>query len=289
MKNIKKFTPYLFILPISTLLISFYIIPIIMSIILGFTNYKGFSSFNFIGINNYINLFNDPFFITSIKNTFFYTIIIIPLQTSLALLFAVIINKNSKNIYSRILKTVLFIPVISSTVLISVVWRTLLNGDTSPINQLFMIFGFSPQWLSPELAKYTIIIISIWKNVGYFMVIYLSGLVQIPKSYYNAAKIDGANAIQEFRYITLPLLKPTTILVVFLSSIWSLQIFDLVYMLTGGGPANSTISIVYRVYEVAFKEYNIGYAMSMANVLLLIACIISIAQSKFIKKENSEV
>ncbi len=289
MKLKAKLKPYLFIIPIAILLLSFYVLPIIMSLVLSFTNYKGFNSFDFISIKNYQQLFRDSFFITALKNTFFYALIIVPVQTILALVFAELIHKNSASFSARLLKTILFIPVISSMVLVSVVWRTLLNGDMSPLNQFFHFFGLSVDWLSPQMAKYTIILISIWKNVGYFMIIYLAGLMQIPSSYYEAAKMDGATDFEEFRYITLPLLKPTTILVVFLSSIWSLQIFDLVYMLTGGGPANATSSLVMRIYEIAFKEYNVGYAMSVANVLLLITAIITIAQRKLIKKESAEL
>ncbi len=289
MKKKNNITPYLFILPIATLLVSFYVLPIIMSLVLSFTNYKGFNSYDFIAFDNYTSLFNDSFFITALKNTFFYALIIVPIQTILALLFAALIHKNEQTLAAKVLKTIMFIPVISSMILVSVVWRTLLNGDMSPLNQFFLFFGFSIDWLSPQMAKYTIILISIWKNVGYFMIIYLAGLVQIPSSYYEAAKMDGANRLEEFRYITLPLLKPTTILVVFLSSIWSLQIFDLVYMLTGGGPANTTSSLVMRIYEIAFKEYNVGYAMSVANVLLLITAVITIAQRKLIKRESVEL
>lgn len=289
MKRLTKLTPYIFILPISILLISFYIFPIIMSFLLSLTNYKGTNTFGFIGLKNYADLLKDTFFISAVKNTFFYALIIVPIQTSLALIFAILIKKTSKYFLTKLLKTILFIPVISSMILVSIVWRTLLNGDMSPLNQFFSLFGSNPDWLSPEMAKYTIIIISIWKNVGYFMIIYLSGLMQIPDSYYEAARIDGVSLSQEIRYITLPLLKPTTILVLFLSSVWSLQIFDLVYMLTGGGPANATTSIVFRIYEVAFKEFNVGYAMSIANFLLLITAIISILQAKLIKKESSEV
>ncbi len=285
----KTKSAYIYILPISILLISFYMVPIVISIIVSFTDYKGYGNATMIGFENYKNLLKDGFFITAVKNTFFYAIITVPIQTILAMILAIIVHKKSKTFLGKTLKTVLFIPVISSTVLISVVWRILLNGDLSPLNQFVAIFNLSPKWLSTEMVKYTIIIISIWKNVGYFMIIYLASLVQIPTTYYEAAKIDGVNAIDEFRYITFPLLKPTTILVVFLSSIWSIQIFDLIYMLTGGGPANASVSIVMRIYESAFKEYNIGYAMSLANVLLFITATIAILQRKLLKRESSKV
>ncbi len=257
-----------------------------MSFVLSFTNYKGFNTYEFIGIANYADLFNDSFFNIALKNTFFYALIIVPIETILALIFAEIIHKNSKTFVAKLFKIILFIPVISSMVLVSIVWRTLLNGDTSPLNQMLLFFGITIDWLSPQMAKYTIIMISIWKNVGYFMIIYFVGLTQIPDTYYEAAMLDGATRFQEFRYITLPLLRPITIVVVFLSSIWSLQIFDLVYMLTGGGPANATTSLVMRIYEVAFKEYNVGYAMSIANVLLLITALISITQRKLLKRDS---
>ncbi len=281
---------YVFILPIAILLISFYVLPIIISFILGFTNYRGLSTFEFIGINNYKDIITDRFFIEALKNTLFYAVVITPLQTVLSLVLAVLAHKASKTITGKVFKVIMFIPVVSSMILVSVVWRILLNGDMSPLNQLFEFFHLShPNWLQPGMAKITIIIINIWKNVGYFMLIYIAALSQIPTSYYEAAKIDGASVFSEFRYITIPLLKPATILVVFLSTMWSLQIFDLIYMLTGGGPGNATISIVMRIYQVAFKEYNIGYAMSMANILLVITAIVAILQRKLINKESSEI
>ncbi len=283
-KNKTSFLPYIFILPISVLLVSFYILPIFMSLGLSFTDYKGYGEISFVGIANYTNLLTDSFFITALKNTFFYVLIIVPIQLVLSLCFAFLIDANAKSFLAKALKSILFFPVISSMVLVSVVWRTLLNGDLSPLNQIFLIFGLSVDWLSPDFAKYTIVMISVWKNVGYFMIIYLAGLTQIPKTYYEAAKVDGASIWSEFIHITVPLLRRSTILVVFLSSIWALQIFDLVYMLTGGGPANSTTSLVFRMYEIAFKEYNVSYAMAVANVLLFISALITIAQRKLLRK-----
>ncbi len=275
---------YIFILPISVLLISFYIVPILMSFGLSFTDYKGYGEIAFIGMSNYAKLFSDDFFITALQNTFFYVIIILPIQVVLSLFFAALIDAYCKTFLARALKTILFFPVISSMVLVSVVWRTLLNGDLSPLNQIFLIFGLSMDWLSPEMAKYSIVMISVWKNIGYFMIIYLAGLSQIPKAYYEAAKVDGASIWSEFIHITIPLLRRSTILVVFLSTMWALQIFDLVYMLTGGGPANATTSLVFRMYEIAFKEYNVSYAMAVANVLIFISALITIAQRKLIRK-----
>ncbi len=289
MNKKSKITPYLFILPITILLITFYVLPIIISFVLSFTNYRGLPDPSFVGLNNYKALFQDEFLITAFKNTAWYVLFIVPLQTALALFFAIAIHKSAKNFASKFFKTILFIPVISSMVLVSVVWRIILNGDMSPLNQALAVIGITINWLSPSVAKITIIMITIWKNVGYFMIIYLARLNQIPTSYYEASKIDGAGLLDEFRYITLPLLKPATILVVFLSSLWSLQIFDIVYMLTGGGPANATTSLVFKIYETAFKDYNIGYAMSIANVLLLIAALFSILQRKLLRKESARV
>jgi multiple sugar transport system permease protein len=172
-------------------------------------------------------------------------------------------------------------------ILISIVWRILLNGDASPLNILIGYLGLSPDWLgNTDLVLFTLMGISIWKNIGYFMVLYIAGVMAIPKVYYEAAQVDGANSIQQFFKITIPQLRRTSVLVVFLGIIWSFQIFDLVYTLTGGGPGNASVTIVYHIFNLNFKQFNTGYAMAIANILFLINALLVIAQKKFIKTDE---
>lgn len=285
--KLRNLSGYAYILPLAIILISFYVIPILMSFLLSFTKYNIMKDPTFIGINNYTKLFRDKTFIKSLQNTFVFMIGVVPIQTIGAMLMAVWLTRWKKNILARFVKSVMFIPVISSMILISIVWRILLNGDSSPLNILIGYMGLSPDWLgNTDLVLFTLMGISIWKNIGYFMVLYIAGVMAIPKVYYEAAQVDGANSIQQFFKITIPQLRRTSVLVVFLGIIWSFQIFDLVYTLTGGGPGNASVTIVYHIFNLNFKQFNTGYAMAIANILFLINALLVIAQKKFIKTDE---
>ncbi|WP_051931481.1 sugar ABC transporter permease [Clostridium sp. KNHs214] len=289
--NLNKLKPYGYILPLGVILFSFYIIPIIMSIYFSFTKYNIMTPAVFTGMDNYKRLFQDKVFIEAVKNTIIVTLVVVPVQTILSLLMAVWLVSKKESRLARFVRGVVFIPVISSMILIGIVWRVMLNSDMSPINYIMStFFNVSANWLgNPKTALPTLMAIAIWKNIGYFIVIYIAALMDIPSSYYEASKVDGANKLQEFFHITLPLLKPTTIMVVFLGTIWSFQIFDLVYTLTGGGPGTTTMTLVMHIYNLSFKEFNAGYAMTVANVLFFIIAIISILQRKFIRREESSI
>ncbi len=287
--KIENWKAYGYILPLGILLFSFYIVPIIMSTYFSFTKYNIMTPAEFIGLENYKRLLTDKTFMISIWNTIKFAIFVVPIQTVLAIILAVWINSRKETFIGKFAKAVIFIPVIASMISVGIVWKAMLSGSTSPINQLLGVFNLGPvNFLGDvKLSLYTLMGISIWKNIGYFMVIYTAALMDIPQSYYEAAKVDGANKFQQFRRITLPLLKPATIMVVFLGSIWSLQVFDLVYSLTGGGPGMSTMTMVMYSYNLNFKNFNSGYAMAVANVLFLIIAIITIMQKKFIKRDSS--
>lgn len=291
-KRIKRLSikPYLYILPLAVILVSFYVIPILMSFYFSFTKYNIMTPAKFIGFENYQKLFLDKVFKTSVINTIKFSIVIVPIQTFLALILAVWITNKGNSKVASFAKASLFIPVLSSMVLIGMVWRALLNGDTSIISKLLLVFGIKSSQLlgNSDTALPTLMAISIWKNVGYFMVIYISAIMNLPKNCYEVSKVDGATKIQEFTKITIPLLKPTTIMVVFLGVIWSLQAFDLIYTVTGGGPGTSTMTIVMHAYNLNFKNFNSGYAMAVANILFLLISVASILQSKFIERNKSE-
>lgn len=279
-----KLSGYGYILPLCILLISFYVIPILMSFVLSFTKYNIMKAPTYAGLKNYLKLFRDKTFIESMKNTFIFMIGVVPLQTIGAMIMANWLNSIKSSFLGKFVKGAMFVPVISSMILTSIIWRILLNGESSPLNLFVGLFGLSPDWLGDtHLSLYTLMGICIWKNIGYFMILYIAGLMDIPKVYYEAAQIDGANKIQEFFKITIPQLRKTTVIVVFLGIIWSFQIFDLVYSLTGGGPGNSTMTMVVHIYNVNFKQFNTGYAMAIANVLFLINALLAIAQKKFLK------
>ncbi|MDU4890006.1 MAG: sugar ABC transporter permease [Clostridium sp.] len=289
LSNLRKHKAYLYILPLGILLFSFYVLPIFMSIYFSFTKYNIMTPSEFIGLENYRKLLTDRTFITSIWNTLKFALIVVPIQTFLAIVLAVWINSRKKTLIGKFAKAVIFIPVIASMISVGVIWKAILSGSDSPVNQLLNMLNLGPfNFLGDvSLSLYTLMAINIWKNVGYFMVIYMAALMDIPETYYEAARVDGANKVQQFWGITLPLLKPATVMVVFLGSIWSLQVFDLVYSLTGGGPGLSTMTMVMYAYNLNFKNFNSGYAMAVANVLLLIIVLITIVQKKLLKKDNS--
>ncbi len=289
LSNLRKHKAYLYILPLGILLFSFYVLPIFMSIYFSFTKYNIMTPSEFIGLENYRKLLTDRTFITSIWNTLKFALIVVPIQTFLAIVLAVWINSRKKTLIGKFAKAVIFIPVIASMISVGVIWKAILSGSDSPVNQILSMLNLGPfNFLGDvSLSLYTLMAINIWKNVGYFMVIYMAALMDIPETYYEAARVDGANKVQQFWGITLPLLKPATVMVLFLGSIWSLQVFDLVYSLTGGGPGLSTMTMVMYAYNLNFKNFNSGYAMAVANVLLLIIVLITIVQKKLLKKDNS--
>ena len=181
-------------------------------------------------------------------------------------------------------------PVISSMVLVGTVWKFMLATEGGIINNILALVGIGKvNWLGRyNLALISVSIVAIWKNVGYFLVIYYAGLMDVPRSHYEAAKVDGASSLQQFFYITVPALKPITYLVVTLGTIWSFQVFDLVYTMTGGGPGTATITMVMSIYQSGFKQYKMGYASAMAFVLFLIVILISILQKKVFSGKGGE-
>ncbi|MEG0371497.1 MAG: sugar ABC transporter permease [Clostridium sp.] len=285
-----KLYPYGYILPLFIILLSFYVLPIIMSLVLGFTKYNIVSSPDFIGLENYKDILTDTMFFASLKNTLVFSFVSVPIQTILALLFGVWLTSRETKIHTFV-KGAIFIPVISSMMLIGIIWQVFLTSSASPINMIFDVFGgTAPNWLGdPNLTLFTLIAINIWKNIGYFVVIYISAIMDIDKGVYEAAKLDGASSFSKLKSITIPLLKPTTIMVVFLGIVWSFQTFDLVYTLTNGGPGTRTMTLVLYIYNLAFKQFNAGYAMAVANILLLIVAVISILQKTLLKRDKSKI
>lgn len=273
-------TGYLYILPAFLFILIFAVIPIFMSAYYSLNKFNIIQPMKYLGLENYSKMFKDPFVKASIRNTLVYAAIVVPCQTFLSLLIAVLITSRKRNMWTGFIKSSLFIPVISSMVLIGTLWKMMYNPQVGLINQFLSIFNIDPvNWLgSKNLALFSVCIVSIWKNVGYFMVIYIAAIMDIPSVLYEAGRVDGANGLKQFFYITLPMLKPITYLVVTLGTIWSFQVFDLVYTMTGGGPGTSTVTLVSTIYNVAFREYNMGYACAIAIMLFAIIIVISIIQ-----------
>ncbi len=288
--RLRRVSPYLYIAPIALTLLVFKIVPFFLSLALSFTRYDILTPPVFNGLYNYQKLLGDVMLGDAVRNTLLYAVIVVPIQTVLALLLACCVVGKGNRLTARFAKAAFFIPYLTSASIIGIVWKTLLNSDIAAVEGFFALFGLNASTLlgSSKTALPTLAGIAIWKDLGYYMIIYVAGLMNIPQIYYEAARVDGANKWWEFFKITLPLVKPTTILVVFLGITTSFQVFDLLYNLTGGGPGTSTMTLVMYAYNLNFKSNNAGYAMAVSNVLLLIVAVLSILQRKFVRRETSE-
>lgn len=272
---------YLFLLPNLIGFLAFMLIPVLFSFGISFTNWDGFGDMKFIGLKNYIDLFSDETFRISLFNTVYFTLLSVPVTMVLALIVAIMLNKKLKGI--KFFRAAFFMPYVTATIAVSAVWQLLYHPTRGPINAFLSNLGIAnpPGWLSSsEWALEGIIIMTIWKMIGYYMVLFLAGLQGIPKYMYEAADIDGATKFQQFKSVTLPMLSPTIFFNVIIGIINSFKVFDQVYSMTQGGPGRSTNVLVYTIFNEAFVKYKFGYASAMAFVLFLLILIITIIQFK---------
>lgn len=281
-----KTAPYYFMAPAVIFLIAFTVYPVFSSLILSFQSTKGGVT-EFVGLANYTKLFGDPIFYKSLGNTFQLLLIQVPIMITLAVVIAAMLNSAALR-FKGLFRTAYFLPAITALVAASLVFMIILDEHYGLANYFLSLFGVEPiSWLShPFWSKVAIVTVMTWRWVGYNMVIFLAGLQTIPDELYEAAEMDGAGTLKKFFKITLPLLKPVFIFTIVISTIGTLQLFDEVYILTGGGPNNATMTITLYLYETGFKYFNFGYASAMAYVLVLIIAAISWLQIKLIGDEN---
>lgn len=282
--------PYIFIAPALASLFIFLILPIIASLILSMTNCDIYTitdwpSMSFVGLENYRNLFKDSVFWKSVINTSIFVAVGVPLSILLSLFMAVVLNEGYVKMKS-FFRAGYFVPVITTLVAVAVIWRFLYNPDYGLANWVLQLFGVEKiDWLrSTKWALPSLIIMAVWKNFGYNMVIFLAGLQAIPLSLYEAAWCDGANKWQSFWNVTLPGLRPTTLFVTVTTLIGYFQFFAEPYVMTQGGPMNSTISIVLHMYYQGFKFFRLGYASAIAYVLFGIIFAFTMVQLRLQKK-----
>lgn len=257
--------------------------PIILAFIMAFTEWDGNNPMKFVGISNFTAIFSDDRFTSALKNTIVYSVFTVPFTLVVALALAILLNQKMKG--TTFFRTVTFFPYVASLVAVAAVWNMLFTpSEEGLINQLLInVFHAEPlKWAaSPNTVMLTIVLFSIWKNMGYYMVIYLAGLQGISEDLYEAAAIDGANSWEQFWYVTIPQLKPTTFFVTIMLTISCFKIYDIVYMLAGGsnGVVNkSAIVLVYYIYEEAFRNWKLGRASASALVLFLIVLVITLIQ-----------
>jgi len=306
----KKFDigPYLYLLPALVIIIVFRLVPIVLSFVVSFYEWTINGAGDFIGFANYQKLLTDPDFWQSMLNTFYLVIFVVPLSLFLSLVFANFLNGITK--LRAFFRTVYYIPTVTSMVAVSIVWKMIYNQETGLMNYLLGLIGIEPLgWLAesrgifqlmfgsavpawaggPSLALFSIIILTIWKGLGYNTIIYLAGLQNIPETYYEAASIDGANKFTKFFKITLPMVSPTTFYVLMMTTITTFQVFSQIYLMTGpgaatGGPLGTTKVIVYYLYEQGFDKQNLSYASAIALVVFFIILSLTLFQRRLEKK-----
>lgn len=266
---------YFMIFPAYAVFTLFVLIPVAMVIYYSFTNYNLYTNPNFIGLHNYIKAFKDKDFLVSVKNTLLYSCLTLTLQLFLGLFFAVLLYRKSRLI--PMFRTAIYLPHVLSMVCVSMVWLWIFDANFGLINNILKILGLPVQkWLlDPKLAMPCVIIVSVWKGMGYCMVIYLSGLTGVPASLYEAADLDGAGPIHKFGYITWPMLRPTTFFLVVTGIVNSFAVFEQVNILTNGGPLKKTTTVVHQIYMKAFLEFKMGYASALSVLLFAFSLLVT--------------
>lgn len=279
-----------FILPNFLGFLVFTLIPVIISFGLSFTEWDGFNTPKFVWLDNFIEIFGDKIFRQSISISLMYTFFTVVFSLVAALGLALLLNRKMRGV--NFFRSAVFFPYVASVVAVASVWQAMLMTNGGPVNSFLTMIGIQnpPGWFtSTDWAIWGVILVSIWKNMGYFMIIYLAALQDIPASLYEAASIDGATKTQEFWKITLPMLTPAHFFVLMMLIINSFKTFDLVYLLTEGGPGTSTKLIAHYIYDESFVSWNYGTASAASMVLFLIIATITIFQFRMEKKFNDSI
>ena len=285
MKNNRTISSYLLISPYLLHVLVFVLFPVGFSLFLSFHEWNIIGPMKYVGTANYEKLFQDQYFIKSLRNTLVFLMIHIPLQIIIALGLAVILNE--KLWFRAFFRGAFFMPVVVSGVVVTILWQQLYGFEMGSINTFLMWLGFEkvgwlidPVWAMPSIA-----IMATWKNVGLYVILFLVGLQSVPKSLYEASELEGATRWQQFWHITLPVINPTVIMVMILSTIGGFSLFIEPYVMTGGGPLNSTLSSVLYIYKQGFFYYHMGYAATLGLVLALIILMVVFIQRLVIERK----
>lgn len=279
----KKYVPYLFLAPALIMLLVFFFIPFFESFYISTLDYsKDIYHPEFVGLANYAELFHSDLFWKTLWNTFVYLIIAVPLLVVIPLSIAIIINQKLK--FINFYRVSIYMPVVVSIVVAGIAWKWL-YADSGILNYLISFLGIEKiGWLTdPNFAMYSVIAVTVWKGLGYYMMIYLAALTSVPNDLYEAADIDGANIWQKHLAVTIPHLFPAIALVTIISSISAMKVFVEIYVMTQGGPLNSSMTVVYYIYQKAFENLDLGYASACGVILMLMIMIISIFNIKKIE------
>ena len=280
---------FLFLAPAISAIFVFFFIPVIAALLISFTDFNiytlaSWSNLQFIGFENYINLFKDPLFWKSLSNTFYFVIVAGPLSISISLGAALLLNSKLVR-FKSIFRLAYFLPVVTTLVAVAIVWRFIYHPKFGALNYLLSFLGINEiDWLgNPDWAMPAIILMAVWKSFGYNMIIFIAGLQNIPNQLYEAADIEGAGAWQQFKSITIPMLVPTTLFISIITMTGFFQLFAEPYVMTQGGPLDSTLSIVQYMYREGFRWWNMGYSAALAFILFVIIFIGTLIQFRLQK------
>ncbi|KML37549.1 sugar ABC transporter permease [Cytobacillus firmus] len=281
----QKLTPIGFMSPVLLIFSLFLFFPVLFAFFMSFHQWGMIGTPEFVGVENYVRLFKDPLFWISIKNTLIFSLSV-PLKVAIALFIAVLLNQKIRGL--GFYRAAFFFPVVLSMVVVGLVWQWMFSPSYGFINYVLEKLGLPLQnmLIDSDQAMIVLIIVSIWKGLGSNLLLFLAGLQAIPSSVYEAAEIDGANSWQKFWHITVQLLKPTTLFVLIITLIGSFKIFDLAYVITGGGPGTSTMVLVHYIYQEAFQRFDMGYASAAAYVFFIILFILTLVQMRVFKSDS---
>ena len=278
---------YILVSPYILHVIVFVLFPVGFSVFLTFHEWNIIGPMEYVGMTNYEKLLQDSYFLKSIRNTLVFLAIHIPLQILIALTLAVILNQ--KIWFRAFFRGAFFLPVVVSGVVITILWQQLYGYEMGSINTLLQWIGFDkvgwlidPVWAMPSIA-----IMTTWKNVGLYIILFLVGLQTVPRSLYEASELEGATKWQQFWHITLPVINPTIVMVMILSTIGGFSLFIEPYVMTSGGPLNATLSSVLYIYKQGFFYYHMGYAATLGVIFALLILLVVFIQRRVIEKNNA--
>jgi ABC-type sugar transport system permease subunit len=280
-----RMAPYLFVLPNILLVLLFAIYPLVANFILSFTD-GSTSTTTFVGFDNYYNAMHDPSLWISLRNTLYYTLLLVPPTIVLSLVIAIGLNRAMP--LKNTIRAVYLLPYLLSWSVIGLIWRWIFSSNYGILNNMLVSIGLPPlRWiLDPNLTIPSLALVGIWAGVGYYMMIYLAGLQGISGVYYEAAKIDGANKWQQFVHITVPQLKPITTLIIILAVTSSFRVFEQIYVMTGGGPGRASFVLVLYIFIKGFNEFSPGYAATLSVILFIILLFVTLIQHKLLNRDD---
>ncbi len=279
--------PYLFIIPACVVISTIVLYPALKAVYLSLTNFNMINEAGFIGLANYVNVWNDPFFWAALKNTLLYMVVVVPVLVFAPIFLAALVNKQIPGI--AFFRAAIYLPVITSLVISGLIWKWVYE-EKGILNYFLLATGITDTPVAfltdPANALLSVMAVTIWSGMGYYMVIYLAGLQAIPRHLYEVAEVEGVSRFKQMLHITIPLLRPSIAVVTVMSSIAAMKVFEEVYVMTQGGPMDSTKTLVYYIYESAFTEFEMGYASAIGVILFLLTLVFSLINLRFLREKS---